>query len=220
MKNPRTGLSWIDGRPPNAGAAAKLLRGLGNGDIALTHEAFHRLQPWRAAGHLRELLMSCGVLPLVDKQICSFERWLGEYLGGISIPDHEQLVRRFATWEVLTRLRRRAAREPLTPSTRYFASGQVKAATQFLGWLANRGRPLDTCCQADIDTWHAGRGEHERGRLRGFCSGPWPASSPGRCGCLLTRSPATPRCPSPSGSRCWAACSPATTCRCGPGSPV
>ncbi|SFI64093.1 hypothetical protein [Amycolatopsis regifaucium] len=168
MKNPRTGLSWLGGRPPNVGAAVKLLRGLGDGDIELTHEAFHHLQPWRAAGHLRELLMSCGVLPLIDKQICSFERLLGEYLGGIGIPDHEQLARRFATWEVLPRLRRRAARESLTPSTRYFASGQVKAATEFLGWLSNRGHTLETCCQADIDAWHTGRGQHERGRLRGF----------------------------------------------------
>ncbi|MDT8913499.1 helix-turn-helix domain-containing protein [Amycolatopsis sp. PS_44_ISF1] len=168
MKNTRTGLSWLDGRLPNVGAATRLLRGLGKGDIELTHEAFHRLQPWRAAGHLRELLMSYGVLPPVDKQICSFERWLGEYLAGISVPDHEQIVRRFATWEVLTRLRRRATRESLTPSARYFASGQVKAATEFLGWLSDRGRTLGTCCQADIDAWHADRGEHERNRLRGF----------------------------------------------------
>ena len=168
MKNPRTGLSWLEGRPPNVGAAAKLLRDLGNGSIELTHEAFHRLQPWRAAGHLRELLMSCGVLPPVDKQICSFERWLGEHLDGMSVPEHEQLVRRFAAWKVLTRLRRRVTREPLTPSTRYFASGQVKAATQFLGWLSERGRTLATCRQADIDAWHTGGGEHERNLLRGF----------------------------------------------------
>lgn len=168
MKNPRTGLSWLDGRPPNAGAAAKLLRGLGNGDIELTHEAFHQLQPWRAAGHLRELLMSCGALPPMDKQICSFERWLGEHLGGISVPEHEQVVRRFATWEVLTRLRNHAAQKPLTPATRCFAAGQIKLATQFLAWLADRGQTLATCHQADIDAWHTGRGEHERSRLRGF----------------------------------------------------
>lgn len=53
-------------------------------------------------------------------------------------------------------------------STRYFASGQVKAATQFLGWLSDRGRTLETCHQADIDAWHTGCGEHERNLLRGF----------------------------------------------------
>ncbi|OXM54470.1 hypothetical protein [Amycolatopsis alba] len=168
MKNPRTGLNWLDGRPPNVGAAAKLLRGLGNGDIELTHEAFHRLQPWRAAAHLRELLMSCGVLPLVDKQICSFERWLRTHLDGISVPDHEKIVRRFITWEVLPRLRNRAAHRPLTPSTRSFASDQVKLATRFLTWLADHERTLELCNQAGIDDWHASHSEHERRSLRGF----------------------------------------------------
>ncbi|WP_410651701.1 hypothetical protein [Amycolatopsis sp. cmx-4-54] len=36
-------------------------------------------------------------------------------------------------------------------------------------WLAFQPRPpLETCCQADVDAWHAGRSEQERGRLRGF----------------------------------------------------
>lgn len=52
MGNPRTGLNWLDGRPPNPKAATTLLRGLGSGEIPLTHEAFHQLQPWRAAAHL------------------------------------------------------------------------------------------------------------------------------------------------------------------------
>ncbi|MFG2923393.1 hypothetical protein ACGFYA_18015 [Streptomyces sp. NPDC048305] len=49
--------------------------------------------------------MSYGVLPTVDKQICSFERWLIGYLADIPDPDHAQVIRRFAIWEVLPRLR-------------------------------------------------------------------------------------------------------------------
>jgi hypothetical protein len=45
------------------GNASQLLRQLGLGKIPLTHDAFHELQPWRAASHLEELLMACGVLP-------------------------------------------------------------------------------------------------------------------------------------------------------------
>jgi hypothetical protein len=48
VDNPRTGLNWLDGRPPNAGAAADLLRGQGRGEIALTHEAFHHRTAVRA----------------------------------------------------------------------------------------------------------------------------------------------------------------------------
>ncbi|MER5334290.1 hypothetical protein [Micromonospora sp. NPDC002717] len=57
MDNPLTGLSWISPRHGRTAPAADMLQGLARGDIELTHEAFHRLQPWRAAAHLRELLM-------------------------------------------------------------------------------------------------------------------------------------------------------------------
>ena len=96
--NPLSG--WLDGHSASPGSAANLLRGLGSGEIELTHEAFHRRQPWRAAAHLRDLVMTCGLLPFVDKQVGLFERWLGEQLAGITKPDHAQLVRRFATWDV------------------------------------------------------------------------------------------------------------------------
>ena len=83
MANPLSGLTWLYGPAP-----ADLLRRLGCGDIELTHDAFHQLQPWRAAAHLRELLMDCGLLPKVDKHIVGFERWLLDYLPGIGDPDH------------------------------------------------------------------------------------------------------------------------------------
>lgn len=168
MDNPRTGLNWLDGRTANPKAASMLLRGLGNGDIELTHEAFHRLQPWRVAAHLRELLMSCGLLPLMDKQICLFERWLGEHLAGITDVEHEQVVRRFATWHVLPKLRAGAARRPITPAGRQFAGDQVRHATTFLSWLADRELRLADCRQAEIDTWHVEHKQHDRGAVRAF----------------------------------------------------
>ncbi|MEU0588740.1 hypothetical protein [Streptomyces sp. NPDC006132] len=137
-------------------------------EIELTHEAFHPLQPWRAASHLRELLMACGVLPAVDKQICSFERWLVGHLADITDPDHAQLVRRFATWEILPKLRTRAEKKPLTPASRRYAGDQVKHATAFLGWLAEHGLTLPTCRQTDIDAWHVEHTEHGRNTIRPF----------------------------------------------------
>lgn len=85
---PLSGLAWLDRSKGSPGSTADLLRRLGRGDIELTHEAFHSLQPWRAAAHLRELLMTCGILPAIDKQICSFERWLIGHLADIPDPDH------------------------------------------------------------------------------------------------------------------------------------
>jgi hypothetical protein len=81
------------------------LRRLGRGGIELTREAFHDPRNWRAADHLRELLMACGVLPAVDKQVRLFERWLPGRLAGITYEGQAQPIRRFATWDILPRLR-------------------------------------------------------------------------------------------------------------------
>ncbi len=175
MDNPRSGLRWLEDGPTHPPAAAALLRGLGRGEIELTHAAFHQLQPWRAAAHLRELLMACGLLPPIDKHLCSLERWLIEHLGAISDPEHEQIVRRFATWHVLPKLRARAGRRPLTTGSRQAAGAQIRAATTFLQWLADHQlRPAD-CRQADLDAWTAHQPQHARTAVRAFVI--WSASA-------------------------------------------
>jgi hypothetical protein len=168
MDNPRSGLSWLDQRKGRTGGANDLLRRLGRGQIELTHEAFHTLEPWRASAHLRELLMACGVLPALDKQICLFERWLIGHLAGIPDPEHAQIVRRFATWEVLSRLRAGAETKPLPPGARRYAGDQVKHATSFLHWIDEHGLTLSTCHQSDIDAWYVEHNEYARTTVRAF----------------------------------------------------
>jgi hypothetical protein len=128
--------------------------------------------------------MACGVLPAVDKQICSFERWLVGHLADIADPDHAQFVRRFATWEVLPRLCTRAERKTITPAGRRHAGDLVKAATAFLQWLSEHGLTLATCRQADVDSWHVEHSEHSRNAIRASCCGASPARSPGASDCL------------------------------------
>ncbi|MEV0292147.1 hypothetical protein [Nocardia sp. NPDC050710] len=168
MNNPLSGLTWLYPREGKNRTPADLLRELGRGQIELTHEAFHSLEPWRAAAHLRELLMACGVLPVVDKQICGFERWLPGHLATITDPDHAQIIRRYATWHLLPQLRAKAERKSLTPPARRHAHDQVKQATLSLEWLAGQGITLDASSQSDIDAWHAQNGSHRRGCLRTF----------------------------------------------------
>jgi integrase len=168
MDNPLSGLTWLYKRANRTGSASNLLRRLGRGEIELTHEAFITLQPWRAAVYLRDLLMSCGVLPAADKQVCGFERWLASHLAGIADETHAKVIRRFATWEVLPRLRARAEKKPLSTGARGYAVGQVLRATEFLQWLSARGLALAECCQTDIDAWFAGSSENHRSALRPF----------------------------------------------------
>jgi hypothetical protein len=104
----------------------------------------------------------------MDKQICSFERWLAGHLAEITDLEHAQLIRRFATWEVLPPLRTRAERKAITPAGRRHAGDQVKHATAFLRWLSDPRRDLTACRQADVDAWHAEHHEYSRNTLRAF----------------------------------------------------
>jgi len=89
----------------------------------------------------------------IDKQIWLLERWLVGHLAGITDSDHAQLVRRFATSEVLPRLRARAEKQPVTPAARRHAGDQIEHATAFLGWLSERGQQanqaLSAACSGD-----------------------------------------------------------------------
>jgi hypothetical protein len=145
-----------------------LLADLAAGRIPLTHEALHALPNWRTVAYLRDLLMACGVLTAVDKQPLHFETWLTHRLAELAGHAHQQTLRRFATWELLPRLRTRARQRPLTPNVRRFAGEQFTAARNFLAWLDERDRSLATCTQADLDLWNATHTEHHRRTLRAF----------------------------------------------------
>ncbi|MFI6889861.1 hypothetical protein [Streptosporangium canum] len=168
MERPASGLAWLAMRPNHPGNASTLLRRLARGQIPLTHDAFHELQPWRDIAHLAELLVASGVLPAVDKYICSFQRWLPSHLASVANPEHVKTIRLFASWRVLPALRNRAERSNITPSVRRNAADQIKYATAFLAWLAERDRILVSCRQSDIDAWYAENTEHARKRLRVF----------------------------------------------------
>jgi hypothetical protein len=78
------------------------------------------------------------------------------------------LLRQFAVWYQLPRLRAKAAVRPLTPNVRQYASDQLAQATAFLGWLHARGHTLAEATQADLDAWHATHTDHQRRTLRAF----------------------------------------------------
>ncbi|MBV9315669.1 MAG: hypothetical protein JO100_18485 [Pseudonocardia sp.] len=184
--DPLAGLAWlakahVPGFP----------RELASGEIALTHEAFRRLKPWRGAAHPRELLMSRGLLSEIDKHILLFERWLlVTHLPTLG-EDARRVIREFTTWQVLPGLRRRAATGPLNPNTRRAGGSQTKRATALLDWLDVHGSDLRRCSQADLDRWHGehpGHAHKSRGRSR---CGPCPPSGCPEPGCPPTKPPAS-----------------------------
>jgi len=62
-------------------------------------------------------------------------------------------VKAYATWRVMRRLRRNAERNPRPRTYTRNARVRVRAAADFLTWLAQQGLPLSDCRQADVDTW-------------------------------------------------------------------
>ncbi|MER5852464.1 hypothetical protein ABT126_37095 [Streptomyces sp. NPDC002012] len=183
MDKPSSGLAWLAMRRDQPGNGSERLRQLGLGQIPLTHDAFHGLKPWRSAAHREELLMASGILPAVDKYICSFQRWLPDHLVDIADPEHAKTIRFFATWRVLPRLRAQADRGHITPSIRRFAAEQIKYATAFLQWLSKRNTTLASCGQIDKDAWWAENSEHGRNGLRVFLNS---AMQRSRCRRLLS----------------------------------
>lgn len=165
MDKPEAGLIWL--RNPKV---PQLLGELATGRIPLTHEGLHAAPSWRTAAYLRDLLMTCGVLPTIDKQLVGYEALLHRRLAHLADAGspHLRLLRQFAVWQQLPRLRAKAQARPLTPNHRQYASDQFIQATAFLGWLGQRGHALAEATQADLDAWHASHNDHQRRTLRAF----------------------------------------------------
>ncbi|MFE7113508.1 hypothetical protein ACFU98_45675 [Streptomyces sp. NPDC057575] len=100
--------------------------------------------------------MQSGVLPPADRQLLLFQRWLAEKLPAVGDAGHRRLLELFATWQVQRRLNSLADRGPLTSKQVQQARNEIRLATAFLDHLAERGRTLAECTQADVDTWYAG----------------------------------------------------------------
>ncbi|MGA5135193.1 hypothetical protein ACPCTO_35995 [Streptomyces olivoreticuli] len=89
----------------------------------------------------------------------------------ISEERHRQILRRFATWDVLPKLRARADRRPSHPRQSQVRRRPGQASGGFLAWLDDHNRTLATCRQADIDLWHVEHTEHDRNTVRLFLLG-------------------------------------------------
>jgi integrase len=176
MAKPRSGLHWL--RSPQV---SQLLADLATGRIPLTHQALQALPNWRAVAYLRDLLMACGVLPAVDKQLLHVETWLHQRLADLAGHQHARVLHQFGVWQQLPRLRAKAKIRPLTPAARRFAGEQFTQAQKFLAWVDARGRSPAELRQTDVDAWHATHRDHEKRALRAFLTWAMDAGHLPRC---------------------------------------
>nr|GLK35386.1 hypothetical protein GCM10017611_22380 [Rhodococcus wratislaviensis] len=132
----------------------------------ITHAALDDHGTGASVEHLRSLLVHTGALAPRTDDIGSLRPWLDTLVAGLPT-DLSTTLRAYASWSVLRRARRRAARGHLTASAPKYARARLQVAANFLSWLTEQDHTLAEATQADVDRW-LGEGTSTRHRLRDF----------------------------------------------------
>ncbi|MFC9659972.1 hypothetical protein ACFVJ5_07005 [Nocardia sp. NPDC127606] len=118
----------------------------------LTHALVNSLGRGYAVQRLRELLVHAEILPAREELLDRVERWLDDTL--VHQSDHiTTLVRPYATWHVLRRVRQRARRRPVTTNSATYNRSQIQIAINLLTWLDHRDATLAELTQPDLEQW-------------------------------------------------------------------
>ncbi len=164
MAVPRGGLSWLSRR-----ATSERIRIIATGQVPLSHDGLDTLAMSNGREHLRELLVTHGVLPVRDRYLAAHERWATSRLASIDEPPERRLIAAYLRWHHGPRLSRLAESGQLTESRYAGVRAQTNIAVKLLAWLRQRQTDLVTCTQGDIDAWFAG-GPGTRLHSRSFLS--------------------------------------------------
>jgi hypothetical protein len=180
VDNPVTGIGWL-GRSP----AAALLAQIARGDLPLSHQTLDDAPRGHGVEHLRQLLICAGALPARDPYLARLERFINEHTATLADDRDRRLLRAWATWRLLRRLRGQAAQGKPIAHRAFGARGRLREAVRFLAWLQQHSKTLATCQQADIDRWLAGPA-HTRRLVRPFLA--WALERHALTGVQLPRS--------------------------------
>jgi hypothetical protein len=150
---PATATRWLS-KPQ----VAAVLSGIAAGERDLSHGELDRLEQTPVLAHLRSVLVATGTLPPRDERMAQLERFASDTIDARPDPEQRQVLRRYATWHLLRRLRSRNKGRHVTYEQHNVVQQQVRAAVALLDWLDNRNLTLGTCGQADLDEWVASSG--------------------------------------------------------------
>ena len=122
-RNPRSALNWLRRRP-----GAALLADLAAGTLPASHQALDAHPRRRAADFLRHMLTAGGVLPPRDEELARTGQWLAGILQAAEPDAARRLVRAYATWQVMRRLRASAGRAARPRTYTAHARRNIRAA--------------------------------------------------------------------------------------------
>ena len=127
---------------------------MAQGQVDISHQAFEHLPSNKAVNYIRDLLVTTGVLPAYHGPIERITPWLAGVLSELSQPDAD-VVKRFARWEVLRRLRQHAQAGTLTQGAISRARATIVVTVRFLTWLGQNNLDLTELGQTDMDRYSA-----------------------------------------------------------------
>jgi hypothetical protein len=150
--HPRTQLRWL-----RHSEAARLVHTLVQEDQPPTHAALDAAAGSRtgaaaAIEHLRALLVSVGTLEERDNHLARLQVRLDQLIAGAH-PDDRTVLRRYATWKLIPRVRRASQRGRHTASRAYGVRTILSSATHFAAWLRDHDASLATATQAHFDLY-------------------------------------------------------------------
>lgn len=145
--DPRSVAVWL-----GKSTAADLLAGMARTGQTISHDALDALPPGRDVNYIREILVRTEVLPPRNEYLERIEPWLDRHL--MSYPaEHGRLVRNYAVWYLLHRVRR--SKRQLGRAGAQRIRNQVRVALEFLAWIEERGSSLTAMDQGDVNAWLA-----------------------------------------------------------------
>lgn len=142
---------------------AKILRSLAGSGAPITHAALDELPATRAVTNVRGLLVETGVLEPRNDSVERTAKWIETRLAGESAAVG-RIVRPYATWFVLSRVRKSGSGSPGAGRN---ARARINVAIMFLNWLEGRDQTLSSATQSDVDEWLTS-GKTTRYLVRGF----------------------------------------------------
>jgi hypothetical protein len=164
MDSPRVGLNWL-----HKAATVERVRAIATGAVPLSHAGLDALTMSNGREHLRELLVTHGVLPGRDRYLAAYERWATSRLAATEEPTERRLIAAYLRWHQGPRLFALSDAGDLTESRYATVRAQTNIAVKLLAWLREHGTDLATCTQGDIDAWFA-QGPSTRLQSRSFLS--------------------------------------------------
>lgn len=156
-ERPDTVLAWL-----HKDTTSSILSEIASGQRELTHAGLDELPDSKPLRHLRSVLVATGALPARDEHLARLERWITDTLADRADPEQRALLRSYAIWHLLHRLRRRNNTQPASHTQVVVVQQHVRAAITLLDWLTANDRTLGTATQNDLDTWLTG--EHLKHR--------------------------------------------------------